>query len=70
MNTKNTMNTMKVDAAVLVLVDAASHVQRYKLAELRAALAACLQTNVQLVSTGSDPKGALSQLLVKIISAA
>ena len=49
---------------------AASHVQRYKLAELRAALAACLQTNVQLVSTGSDPKGALSQLLVKIISAA
>ena len=48
---------------------AASHVQRYKLAELRAALAACLQTNVQLVTTGSDPKGALSQLLVRIIAA-
>ena len=49
---------------------AASHVQRYKLAELRAALAACLQTNVQLVTTGSDQKGALSQLLVRIIAAA
>ena len=49
---------------------AASHVQRYKLAELRTALAACLQTNMQIVSSGSDPKGALSQLLVKIIAAA
>ena len=49
---------------------AAGHVQRYKHAELRAALAACLQTNVQLVTTGSDPKGALSQLLVRIIAAA
>ena len=49
---------------------AASHVQRYKQSELRAALDACLRTNVQLVSSSTDAKGALAQLLVRIIAQA
>lgn len=47
---------------------AASHVRRYKMAELRAAIVACLATNVQIVTSGMDAKTALSQLLVKIIA--
>ncbi len=48
---------------------AASHVQRYTLRELRLALDACLAANIQLVTSGLEPKVALAQLLVKIIAA-
>ncbi len=48
---------------------AAQHTHRYSLAELRAALAACLEANVQLVSSALEPKIALAQLLVRIIAA-
>jgi len=47
---------------------AASHVQRYTVAELRAGLDACLAANIQLVTSGLEPKIALCQLLVKIIA--
>lgn len=49
---------------------AASHVQRYTLPELRLALEACLAANIQLVTSGLEPKIALCQLLVKIIAPA
>jgi DNA polymerase-3 subunit delta len=47
---------------------AALHTQRYQVVELRAALASCLETNVQLVTSALEPKVALSQLLVKVIA--
>jgi DNA polymerase-3 subunit delta len=47
---------------------AAVHVQRYKSSELREALAACLETNLQLVTSGADPRVAVSQLLARIIA--
>ena len=49
---------------------AAAHAQRYTLPELRIALEACLAANIQLVTSGLEPKIALSQLLVKIIAPA
>lgn len=45
---------------------AATHAHRYQLPELRAALSACLETNVRLVSSSLEAKVALSQLLVRI----
>jgi DNA polymerase-3 subunit delta len=47
---------------------AAIHAPRYKLSELREALAACLETNLQLVSSAVDPRVALSQLLARIVA--
>ena len=47
---------------------AAIHAQRYKLSELREALAACLETNLQLVSSAVDPRVAVSQLLARIVA--
>ena len=47
---------------------AAQHARRFKLVELRAALAACLETNLQLVTTSLDAKVAITQLLVKVIA--
>lgn len=49
---------------------AASHAQRYTLPELRIALEACLAANIQLVTSGLEPRIALGQLLVKIIAPA
>ena len=49
---------------------AAAHAHRYTLPELRIALEACLAANIQLVTSGLEPKIALSQLLVKIIAPA
>jgi DNA polymerase-3 subunit delta len=48
----------------------AMHAQRYQVAELRAAMDACLKANIQLVTSSLEPEIALSQLLVKIISPA
>jgi DNA polymerase-3 subunit delta len=45
---------------------AAMHVHRYTVEELRDALVACLDANVQLVTSAMDPEAALSQLLVKV----
>ncbi len=45
---------------------AAQHVHRYRLPELRLALAACLEANVRLVSSSLEPKVLLSQLLVRV----
>ena len=47
---------------------AAAHAHRYSAPELRAALDACLAANIQLVTSGLEPKIALCQLLVKIIA--
>lgn len=47
---------------------AASHAHRYQADELRAALGACLEANVQLVTSSLEPSVALSQLLVKVIA--
>jgi len=47
---------------------AAIYADRYRVPELRAALAACLETNIQLVTSSMDAEVALSQLLVKIIA--
>ncbi len=47
---------------------AAMYADRYRVAELRAALEACLETNVQLVTSSMDAEVALSQLLVKVIA--
>jgi DNA polymerase-3 subunit delta len=44
----------------------AVHAHRYKLEELRAALKACLDANVRLITTSLDPSIVLSQLLVTI----
>lgn len=49
---------------------AAAHAHRYTLPELRIALAACLATNIQLVTSSLDAGIALSQLLVRIIATA
>ncbi len=48
---------------------AAAHAHRYTVRELRAALEACLATNVELVTSSLEPKIALCQLLVKITTA-
>jgi DNA polymerase-3 subunit delta len=45
---------------------AAVHAHRYTMEELRGGLEACLDTNVQLVSSQLEPEAALSQLLVKV----
>lgn len=45
---------------------AAIHAHRFTDKELRAALQACLDTNVQLVTSGLEPKIALTQLVVRI----
>ena len=45
---------------------AAMHVHRYTMAELRAALSACLDANVTLVSSGMDAKTVLTELIVKV----
>jgi DNA polymerase-3 subunit delta len=47
---------------------AAIHVQKYKQSELREALAACLETNLQLVSSTIDPSVAVSELLARIVA--
>ncbi len=47
---------------------AASHAHRYELPELRAALEACLEANVQLVTSGGEAKTVLSQLIVRVAS--
>jgi len=45
---------------------AAMHAQRYTLAELRAAMGACLEANVALVSSGLEARTVLTELVVKI----
>ena len=45
---------------------AATHAHRYRLSELRAALAACLEANVALVTSGLDARAVLTQVVVKI----
>ncbi len=45
---------------------AAMHAHRYEIAELRAALAACLAANVSLVTSSLDPKTVLTEIVVKI----
>ena len=47
---------------------AACEAHRFELGELVEALQACLQANIQLVTTQLEPKLILSQLIVKIIS--
>jgi DNA polymerase-3 subunit delta len=47
---------------------AAIHAQRYKLSELRQALADCLDTNLQLVTSAISPHVVLSQLLARIVA--
>ncbi|MEI8235267.1 MAG: DNA polymerase III subunit delta [Verrucomicrobiota bacterium] len=49
---------------------AAMHAQRYTLAELRAALKACLEANVALVTGGMEARTVLIQTVVKIAAAA
>ncbi len=45
---------------------AAQHAHRFTAEELRKALAACLEANVQLVTTSLDPRVVLSQLIIKV----
>ena len=45
---------------------AAMHAQRYTLGELRAAMSACLEANVSLVSSGLEARTVLTELVVKI----
>ena len=45
---------------------AAMHAQRYTLEELRAAMSACLEANVALVSSGLEARTVLTELVVKI----
>ncbi|HEX8297259.1 MAG TPA: DNA polymerase III subunit delta [Chthoniobacteraceae bacterium] len=47
---------------------AASHAHRFEVKELQKGLEACLEANLQLVTSSSEPKVALVQLLVKIIA--
>jgi DNA polymerase-3 subunit delta len=47
---------------------AAAHAHRYEEPELRAALKACLDANVALVSAPTDPEVVLSQLIVRIVA--
>lgn len=49
---------------------AAIHAHRYQLPELKAAFEACLEVNVQLVSSGIEPQVLLSQLIVRIVAPA
>lgn len=56
-----TMNTFALGIA-------AQHAHRFELPELRAALASCLEANVQLVTSGLTPEVVLGQLLVRICS--
>ena len=49
---------------------AASHAHRFKTAELRAALDACLAANVQLVTSSMEPKVILTRLIVRIAASA
>jgi DNA polymerase-3 subunit delta len=49
---------------------AACHAHRYKLPELKRLLEACLQANVQIVSSQLDSRVILSELLVKIAAEA
>jgi DNA polymerase-3 subunit delta len=49
---------------------AAVHAQRHEVGTLRAALEACLEANVQLVTSSGEAEVVLSQLLVKIIAPA
>jgi DNA polymerase-3 subunit delta len=46
----------------------AAHAHRFEIPELRAALDACLEANVQLVSSSLEPKVVLTRLLVRIIA--
>ena len=48
------------------LGQAAIHAQRFSVAELRAGLEACLQANVQLVTSALDPAIVLNQLIVRL----
>ncbi len=48
---------------------AATQAHRFTADELRAALEACLDSNVRLVTTSLEPKVVLSQLIAKIIAA-
>jgi DNA polymerase III subunit delta len=48
---------------------AASHAHRFEIPELRAALDACLEANVQLVTSSLEPKVVLTRLIVRIIAA-
>ena len=45
---------------------AASHAHRFQMPELRAALDACLEANVQLVTSSLEPKVILTRLIVRI----
>ena len=45
---------------------AAMHAQRYTLGELRAAMSACLEANVALVTSGLEARTVLTELVVKI----
>ena len=45
---------------------AAMHAHRFEEAELRAALNACLEANVKMVTSGLEPKVVLTQLIVRI----
>ena len=47
---------------------AAMHVHRYGLEELRAALLACAEANMQLVTSVLDPEVVLGQLIVRIVA--
>jgi DNA polymerase-3 subunit delta len=47
---------------------AAIHARRFKVSELREALAACLETNLQLVCSPIDPRVAVSQLMARIVA--
>lgn len=49
---------------------AAVHAHRYQLTELRAALAACLEANVALVTSGLDSRMVLTEVVVKIAAPA
>ena len=55
---------------VYTLGIAACHAHRYELSELRNALEACLDANVQLVTSTLEPRIILSQLIVKVVAGA
>lgn len=46
----------------------ATHAHHYTIVELREALAACLEANVQLVTSPLDPEVVLSQLIVRVVA--
>jgi DNA polymerase-3 subunit delta len=47
---------------------AAMHAHRYELRELKAALSACLEANVALVTSGLDARTVLTEVVVKVAS--